>query len=350
MTAVKAYQFDSFLASLKPNTPGILFYGPNDGLVDELIKQTIDQTLGEQNDRAFSLTSLHDDTIKNKPSIVAEEAEALSFLGGPRVVLISQSLDSLAKHLEHAFSVRSDNTLIIVRAGILSPRSTLRNLFEKDKNIFAVPCYEDNPQSLKKILSLELSKENISLSPKIHEWILNALSPDRRHARQQIEKLILLAGEEKSIHEQHIQLILEQADKLTIDTLIDTAFSGQKKILSSLILSHRHLNDLSFNMRVVRAGSAHVATLRTLFRLLSLENRSFKDALSHVQPRIFFKREPLVQKQCKLWNHHQKLHKASEIFLATEQRIKNSPSIPSHVLVERALLSLAQTSLKPFPS
>ena len=343
MVAIKKFKINEFIASCDKNVDGILIYGPNEGLCSEIKNSLIERILGEKEDRSFSLAVLEEDTVKAEPTIISSELQAVSLLGERRVVVIQNSGDAIAKHIKNALMRKDDKSILVIQTGILTPRSKVRAMFEKEMRLASIPCYEDDENTLARILSDTLSKENISINLSTRRAIVSRLSKDRRQTRTQLEKLILLAGESKSLSEEQVLQILEHPDALISDTIIDTIFEGKKKKLAELYNTHSFY-DNNLDIGFIRIINSHINRLKTLRRLID-EGKNIKEAMNLISPKFFFKREQSIKKQCELLYSQAKLNHALINLIDLELRIKQNTSIPAHVLVQRMTITLSSLAL-----
>ncbi len=127
---IKPAQIASFLRQPDSAVRAILVYGPDGGLVRERTEILARNVLGEDLSDPFRCTALYGETLANDPARLADEAAALSLIGGSRVVFIRKAVDSLTPVFKSFFSDPVGESLILVEAEELSARSSLRKAFE----------------------------------------------------------------------------------------------------------------------------------------------------------------------------------------------------------------------------
>ena len=93
MTALKGKAIEAFVAKRDHAIAAILVYGPDLGLVRERADKIAAQVCSDFKD-PFNYVELADADLKSDPSRLADEAAALSMMGGDRVVRIRTSGDS----------------------------------------------------------------------------------------------------------------------------------------------------------------------------------------------------------------------------------------------------------------
>ena len=166
MGALKGKAIDRFVAKRDPSISAVLIYGPDAGLVRERA-DTLAKSVTPDFKDPFNYIDLTDADIKTEPSRLADEAAALSFSGGERVVRIRTAGDGAAgaaKVLVDGLdggSIKS-NALVIIEAGELTKAAKIRKLFEAAKFAAAIPCYEDTPEDVKSLATQRAAEEGLS--------------------------------------------------------------------------------------------------------------------------------------------------------------------------------------------
>ncbi len=153
---LKPSEIAAFLRKPSDSAPAVLIYGPDEGLVRERTQMLGKAVAGDLKD-PFRVATLELSDIKDDPARLHDEAQALSMIGGKRVVLISGATDALGapmgKFLEDCDATKgAPVSLVIVSAGDLGPRSSLRKAFEDAKLSPAIPCYADDAGSLESMI------------------------------------------------------------------------------------------------------------------------------------------------------------------------------------------------------
>ena len=80
----------------------LLFYGPDEGLAHEYAGLAQKAVLGGAGDDPFRLAELTPDDLKGDGARLADELNAISMLGGRRVVRIAQASNMIADQIETA--------------------------------------------------------------------------------------------------------------------------------------------------------------------------------------------------------------------------------------------------------
>src|SRR5690606_4123159 len=126
---VKPQQADALVKSPPAALRALLLYGPDGGLVRERARSARVAVLGAADD-PFRLTELTGGNLKDDPTRLADEAAALSFTGGRRVVSLRDVGEAQLGTIQAFLKELPGDALVIVEAGDLPKRSALVKAFE----------------------------------------------------------------------------------------------------------------------------------------------------------------------------------------------------------------------------
>ncbi|MDX2074169.1 MAG: DNA polymerase III subunit delta [Alphaproteobacteria bacterium] len=286
----------SFLAKPAEGAAAALLYGPDAGLARERSQALVKRLLGDAPD-ALSILDISEARLLSDPAMLADELSAISFLSGNRVILIRDAGDKLTKILEAASEAMRADVYIIVLAGELGPRSSLRAWFEKAPHAASVPCYHDEARDIGDLLRDSFSQANISAGNDVIQYLLTQLGNDRYVTRQELEKILTYVGDEKTLTLQAAQLLTNYNQETDMDeavnALADRNLAGLDKALTQL----------------VKEGIQPVQYLRALSRYflrlyaikLQARNSSVESVISGLRPPVFFKQVPIITRHAKQW-------------------------------------------------
>ena len=143
----KSYIVENDLKVIKENIS--LFYGENLGLKNE-IKYKIKRS----NAKNEIIRFFQDDLIKNK-NLLFSELKNISLFEKNKIFFIDNANDKILELIEEIVD-EVENHKIYLFSDILEKKSKLRNFIEKSKNCAAIPCYNDNEITIKKIIQSKL--------------------------------------------------------------------------------------------------------------------------------------------------------------------------------------------------
>jgi DNA polymerase-3 subunit delta len=325
---------ESFLRDIDAAVAAVLLYGPDAGLVRERADRLIAAVAGDAAD-PFRVSEVTLERLRDQPSLLSDEANALSFGGGRRVVRLRNAGDSQAAAIEPFLGSAAGGGLVVVEADELGPRSSLRQLFEAAGNAAALPCYRDEAGDLARFITEELDRAGLRLTAEARDYLAGALGGDRGVTRREIEKIVSFLGPPESAPP------LELADAiacvgdsaaLSVDDLVFALGDGDLAAVERLV--DRTLADGTAPISVLRAASRHFLRLHLL---AIAEDR--ERATRALKPPVFYKYVPRLQEQMRLWMPA-RLHQAIDRLTRAEMDCKRT-GMPAEVLCRRALLEIA---------
>ena len=133
-----------------------LFYGSNEGLKEEIIKNLFEKKYLDKIYRYEEKEIL--DNINDFFNIILTK----SFFDNKKLIIVNRATDKIKEIIKELMEKNPDDINIILNSKNLEKKSSLRKLFEKDKSIVCVPFYEDNNQTLNSIISLFFRKKKNS--------------------------------------------------------------------------------------------------------------------------------------------------------------------------------------------
>ena len=346
MAALKGKGVDRFLERRDPAFAALLVYGPDAGLVRERALRLARSVVADLKD-PFNAIELSDADLKAEPARLVDEAAALSFAGGERVVRLRTVGDAAApaaKLLIDALDsgALKPNALTVIEAGDLSKGAKLRKMFEAAKRAATIPCYEDAPQDLRAMAEAAAAAEGLRFDPEAMERLTGLLGEDRALSRSEVDKLILYVGP-KGLRQEPGRIRLEDVEASLVDTISDAsddaAAAAADGDAAALALALH---------RMAGAGGSPIALLRALqrqfSRLLEAQAQVARgatpaDAMKRLRPPVFFKEQRAFQARLRRWPLA-RIEAALDALLAAEIAAKRTGA-PQAAIAERAAFALA---------
>ena len=118
-----------------------LFYGNNEGLKEEIIKN-----LFEENFLGEILRYEEKEILDNKSSFF-DSILTRSFFDNQKLIIIKRTSDKIKELMEELIEKNPADIRFILNSKNLEKKSTLRKIFEKKKSTICAPFYEDNNQT-----------------------------------------------------------------------------------------------------------------------------------------------------------------------------------------------------------
>jgi DNA polymerase-3 subunit delta len=332
---VKSGEADRFVAKPPPKIAATLIFGPDQGLVRERAEAMAKTVVPDLTD-AFRVSELDDSTLAADPARLADEAAALSMMGGRRVVRVRGAGNGLAKLFESFLEDPKGDALVVVEAGDLAKSASLRKIFEEADNAAAIACYPDSERDLPDLVRNALKSEGLSIGAEALDDAVSRLGSDRGVTRRELEKLAIYAHGQKSVSLEDVRATLGDESEVRAEEVCDAAGEGDLPRLDAA-LTRLWASDESPVM-VVRAAMSHFQ--RLLSARAALERKESLDAaMRKMWPPIHFSRTASFKAQAGRWGED-RLGEALDLLLETEVLCKTT-SVPSEAALGRALFNIA---------
>ena len=328
---VKSWEADRFLERPPGNLIAALFFGPDQGLARERADALARTVVPDLSD-AFRVTELDGDAVAADNARLADEAAAISMLGGRRVVRVRGAGNALAPMLESFLDEPKGDALVVVQAGELTPASALRKAFEKSKKAAAVQCYPDNAQDLARVVQNALKAEGFTISPEALDDAVSRLGADRGMTRREIEKLVLYMRGHKRVELEDVRAILGDEAEARVDAVCDAADEGNLAQLD--VELERVRADGATPAQILRIALGHFQRLIQL-KLISSNGEALDAKLKGTGKQ----RTSSIKWQVSRWSE-QHLLNACDLLLETEA-LTRTTGMPAEALTGRALFTIA---------
>ena len=279
---IKEKDFSNLLKSDFANVPAMLIYSPDNGKINDYISKVIEK-MGIDTD---NLVSASGSDFKDNFESVFSNACSSSMFGGNKLIVIrdpdGRDLSFVTQLCESAISP------VIITAGELESKSSLRKYFEDHEKFAVMPLYADDEQSLGAIIRSELSKFEITkIESDALSYMYQHLGKDRAVARSFLRKIALYVDDKKSV-------VLEDVQKCLPDTGAANMDSFKYNLTSGNLLQTLRSMDRMF---------AENMNTTMMTRMLGTH---FKDLLNCVvggiMPRVFWKFNSHFEKARHIWN------------------------------------------------
>ncbi len=339
---VKPQQAQAFCSRPEPAVGLVLLYGPDQGLVAERRRQLIQAVLDAPDD-PFRLAELAMDRLQQAPGLLLEEAQAMSLIGGRRVVVVRQATDGLAKVLGVLLGMAGHEALVIVEAGELGTSSPLRRLAEKSKQAAAIACYRADGRGLDAELRELLREHRLGIEADAMTFLAAHVGANRELTRNEVAKLALYKGEvEGRITLADVEAVVGNSSALGIDRLVWAGLVGRPGDAARAL--DRLLGEGQAPIRLIRAFAA------MLVRLLPLRARieagePAAAVVESIRPPVHFSQKPSMQRALESWSTG-RLETGLALAFEAELQAKRAQS-PDRLLVRRLLLDLRASTEMP---
>ena len=327
---------DSYIAKPAPEHRAVLLYGPDSGLVRERAKALANIFLGVKPD-PMALSELTESRLSADPALLSDELLSISMLAPKRVITITDAKDKLTRIIEEAIPSIPESSYLIVCADELGTKSSLRLSFENSKAAPALPCYHDETGNVMEIIRKAFAAADVSADRDAVEYLSQQLGNDRYVTHQEVQKLIVFAGDSKKLSLEDVQSLVDYNRETSFDDMVNAVADRDLKRLETTLTL------------LLRDGTSPVAYVRALLRYfnrlyyvngLISDGKSPQEAIDSLRPKVFFRQVPIMSRHIQKWNTDQAV-KAINLLMAAELACKTSdlPIVPAS---SRRLLQVTQ--------
>ncbi len=338
---LKSNEIASFMAAAKPPAAAVLVYGPDEGLVRERGEALGKKIVADLAD-AFQVTALSDTDLKADPAALANAVGSLSLMGGERLVRLRGAGDSCTEHVKATLADMAPADLtdvwLVIEAGDLGPRSSLRKLFEASKTHVALPCYTDDARGIENLIRSAAKDHGLSIAPEAVALLAERLGADRALSRSELEKLCLYVGAGE-ITEADVRAIVVGDGETTFDGLVGAVTGGDLKAAD-----HEYEKALTSGMAPVGVLRMLTNQMKTLHMVagLAAETGSVQEAVRALRPPVRFPRDKALIRQASLWSRPA-CERALALLEAAETECKTA-GVPGEAICGRLILSLTRSA------
>ncbi len=327
----------AYLAKPAVQHRAVLFFGPDEGQVGLYRKQVLSTLLKNPAD-AMAVTHLAADKIASDPSILFQALSAMSLLGDAPIIIIDPATDKISSIIKDALSMPECQNFLVLCAGELTPRSSLRMLCEKEKAIATFACYRDEGADLQRFLDQELRQRGIRAERDAVNYLSVHLGNDRAVTMQELQKIETYLGMEKTLRLEDVVRLVGGNDNFSIDELCLALGNGQYGVVSSL--TQKLLDEGTNAVTLLRLSARHFERLKSA-RLLIQQGKNTEEAMDMLKPPVFYKSKPAFKKQLSSLST-EKISRALALLLEAEMHIKRGKEAETsclHAFTRTCLLS-----------
>jgi DNA polymerase-3 subunit delta len=314
----------------------LLFYGPDEGLAHEYAGLAQRAVLGAGDD-PFRLAELTPDEIRADGARLADELNAISMLGGRRVVRIAQASNAIAEQIASAIAVQAPGSaLLVVEAGDIGTRAELVKVFDSAANAGVFACYRDGESQLGALIASHLKAGGHAIARDAQAYLAERLGGDRGVTRSELDKLMLYVGEPKrEITLADAMACIGDRAAFLFDDLIGAAVDGNAADLDrQYALSLSEIGAI----KLLRESAKYLQRLHQIVARMALGD-SFETAASALRPPLFFKQRDRMQRHVRQWSSA-RIGRALDLLIEAETEAMRAHSIGGEI-AQRALMDIA---------
>ena len=334
---LRGAQANSYCARPDPARAALLLCGADPMRVAMKRQEAIAALIGPQGEVEMRLTRIAAADLRKQPSLVSDGLRETGFFPGPRVVMVEDATDGLAALLEQAIKDwRPGDANLVVTAGNLTGKSTLKGLFDKRPDCASITFYDEPPTAEE--IKAELAKAGISaVSPDALEEIqalARALDPG--DFRQTLEKIALYKFEDASpLTPSEVSALAPVTVEGGQDELLNACAEGRIPLLGPLVqrLEGQGTSPVTLcigamrHFRTLHAAAAAPGGVDAYFQWVKMAP----------------KQKAALQRQAANWGL-KNLEGALSLLVETDLTLRSASRAPAMAVMERALIKLAYMS------
>ena len=315
---------------IKKNNNFYLLYGPNTGLIEETINNTLKPNFSKN-------LYYHDekDILSNEDEF-KEGILNQSFFDKDKLIIINRATDKILNIIKEIIDKKIEDLKIIIKSEILEKKSKLRNFFEKNNNTIIVPFYEDNYQSLLVLAQNFIKEKKIKISSQNINFIIERAKGKRINLKNELEKIAIYCLKKQSINFKEILKLTNLAENYNISDLIDQCLVGNKK--KTIQILNENNPSTKENILIVKNFLYKLKRLKKLKESLEF-NKNTEIILSSYKPPIFWKDKEIVKNQASKWtlkDTEKLIYKINDVELSIKKNYYNSLNIISDFVLNTA--------------
>jgi DNA polymerase-3 subunit delta len=342
MILSKRPDIERFLGRPDPAIRAALIYGRDMGVVRDRGHQLAAKLVPNPDD-PFDVSLLTEQDLADDGGRLEGELAAQSLMGGRRLVRLrltaeKPAADKLAAEAldRHAKGELNPDAFFLIEAGNLGRESALRKAAEKANAAAAIPCYEDEPGDVARLVRDLLARDQVSLNADALQLFVARMPKERGVARQEIERLALYLGPGSGTTATPADLepFLGVEPESSLFDAASDAFGGRLGEAQAGL--RRAAQEGEAGPAAVRALSMHLAKLR---RTLTLAKAGAGLQEAAKASGVFWKQEREFLRQARSWSLEE-LDRIQPEILAADRACKTTGS-PDRLIAERLALTVA---------
>lgn len=342
MILSKRPDIERFLGKPDPAVRAALIYGRDMGVARER-GQALAKQISQDPDDPFNVAILTDVDFAADPPRLEGELTRAGILGARRLVRLRVTSEKttadkgiaavLEQHVAGAFNPEA---FFLIEAGDLGRDSATRKVAEKANAAAAIPCYEDEPGDVARMVREALAKDQVSLNAEALQLFVARMPKERGVARQEIERLALYLGPGSGTAATPADLepfLGVEPESSLFDAAAD-AFGGRLGEAQAGL--RRAAQEGEAGPAAVRAIGMHLGKLR---RVLTLAKNGAGLQEAAKASGVFWKQEREFLRQARSWSLEE-LDRIQPEILAADRACKTAGS-PDRLIAERLALTIA---------
>lgn len=323
---------------------GALIWGDDGVAVAERRDRLCEAWLGDGEGAELRRTAMPAANARRDVAMIVDAMKSTGFFSGPQVVLVEDATDAATAAISAALAAaRSDDGFLLVSAGSLTARSSLRKLFEGARNAVALPCYEEplDREAIRRSLSEQgVGEINDTILAEI-ETIARGL--ERGAARDFLVRLALYKLSDPSeINEADILAMAPDHGDDDVNALLGAVLEGRAGDIGRLLQRLEAQGQAATGVTIA-AGRQ----FRQMHKVLATASGSaLEDAAARQRPPVFGPQRNMLVRACRKWGVD-RVEDAMRQVLETDMALRGAAGAAGYAVLSRALIRLTLIGARP---
>lgn len=336
----KPYQVDALKSQITSQFKAALIYGADFGVVQETAEKIALFITPDLSD-TFSVIKLTPAKIKEQHSILMDEGESLSFLGGRKLLWLKEADASTSEAVSYFVDHSQSDTFLLITAGMLNKNTELRLFCEAHPLVLTIACYEDTRRDIQANLRTQIINAGYQIDSNALDLLTDRLNNNRMVSRIEIQKLLIYKGNNKQITLQDIETVITDTSSGSIEEICYAVANGQEKIADKAV--RQVIADGENPVTILHALQNHFTLLLDGAGMLEA-HLSLEAVLKKLLRPAQFRLEKDLAHQLSIWKKNTLLQTLN--FLMTVDRDVRKNLLPPDLILMRTLSQIAQIPRK----
>ncbi len=334
------YQIDALASEIKNTYQGALVFGYDESMIQEYAKKIAHFIVPDLKDD-FCVREITPAQIKENPSLILDELNALSLMGGRRLVWLKNATESMGALIDDVLQQVKTDSFLLITADALGKKAALRVLCENHPKMLAIICYADEVKDLRVVIQNTLAQNGYKITPDALAAFLESVGQSRGITTSELEKLMTYQGDEKYITAETVNQVIDNSSNFSTDSLCFAITQGN------------HATAINFYHKLLESGENPVSIVRKLLTYFNkmligvnlLKNKKpMHEVLKKILTPAQFKWEDFMTAQLTCWQQEALIDTVNQL-LETEKNTKTT-GLPAELIVSRVITALTARGKK----
>lgn len=330
----KPYQVSALSPQIKKIFKGALIFGPDFGVVQEVSEQVASQIVSDLKD-TFCVIKITPQQIKETPSLLLDEGNGVSLMGGRKLIWVKDADNSIAEAVSSFLSYCQTDAFLLLSAGNLPKNAALRTFCEANQSFLSIACYADEAKDVAVFIRDILSASGIQAQLDAMALLVERLSENRLMTRRELDKLITYLGERKSVSTSDVCAVITDTVSASTDSFCCAVGEGNQKAADKEY--HLMLANGENPVGIIRILSNYFNKLLEASEVIS-KGGGVDMAVKKILKPAQFRLEAGMRRQIQIWKKEYVL-KVLFLLLEAEMQAK-STGLPAELILDRVIMQI----------